>query len=125
MLRRVISIVILFSLLLHFSSRTGFLAYIYAQRHALAHLAGAIREIPITECGSSYYGDSVVIADGDHEPGAIPAVLSSAHEIILFCGSVAASVQPEPVLITREWVGTYTTAAYAAPVPDFFQPPRG
>jgi len=124
MSKRVISVVVLVSLVLHFSSRMGFLAYVYKQRHEVARFFGVIEEVPIAECRSSFYLSTDLLVDGEPDDDATPAVLSGAPEITLFFNSSDTDVRPEWVLLMANVRGVYIPTEYTCPETDVFQPPR-
>jgi hypothetical protein len=84
MLKKSLSIVILISMVLHCSSRLGFLSYLYEKRHTIAYSAGLIAEIPIAICKSDYsFKKSFKIHHDDSEQN-IPPGLVATFEINLF-----------------------------------------
>jgi hypothetical protein len=88
MIRKALSIVVLFSLLLHCSSRLGFLSYLYQQKYKMAFAVGLINEIPIASCSSDYdFGDSKKL-DVKEESGQPAPSLRQASEITLFFSTV-------------------------------------
>lgn len=125
MIRKSLSIVILFSLTLHCAGRTGFLSYLYKQRHEIAYALGLINEVPIAVCSASYYSHngSLAVQTAD-DSAAVPTVLTNAAEIVLFFSAPEFSPAPERLLLCDDLSTKHRTGFYGSPDLDFFQPPR-
>lgn len=125
-MRRIISLVILCSMMLHCASRLGVLSYLYQERHSIAHAMGLIQEIPIALCSSDYdFNQGLIIQDhGDSEN--LPVTFGDAREIILF----APNNDFDNTCYSHHYLaGTLNQPPYlamASPSPHFkiFQPPR-
>lgn len=124
MIRRLVSVLIVVSLMAHFAARTGFLAFIYEQRHEIARLVGLADELPITECGSSYYDDHGLIIHTTDSHESVPPALTKAPDINFFL-----KMPDTLVPLHRKTCctpGDHTLVrSYERPYPDPFQPPRG
>lgn len=125
-MRRIISLVILCSMMLHCASRLGLLSYLYQERHAIAHAVGLIQEIPIALCSSDYdfnQGLSIQVHDDSETQ---PVTFGHAHEITLF----APDNDFDNTRYSHHYLaGTLNQPPYLAtisPSPHFkiFQPPR-
>jgi hypothetical protein len=125
-MRRIISLVILSSMMLHCASRLGILSSFYQQRHIIAHAIGIIREIPIALCSSDYdFNKGLSIQDNDHSE-TLPAKISHAQEITLFAPNsrfdgterlhyyLAGTINQPPYLAT----------IFQSPHGKIFQPPK-
>jgi hypothetical protein len=125
-MRRIISLVILCSMMLHCASRLGILSYLYQERHSIAHAVGLIQEIPIALCSSDYdFNQGLSIQDHD-DSETLPVTFGHAHEITLFAPHndfdntrrshhyLAGTLNQPPYLITIS----------SSPHFKIFQPPR-
>jgi len=125
MIRKSLSIVILFSLVLHCAGRTGFLSFLYKQRHEIAYTLGLIDEVPIAVCSTAYFsnenGASSQITD---EHSDVPMALTNAAEIVLFFITPEFSPAPDRPLLGEDLSTHHTAGFYGSPDLDFFQPPR-
>ncbi len=124
MIRKSLSIVILFSLMLHCAGRTGFLSYLYKQRHEIAYGLGLIDEVPIAICTAGYFvhENGLVIQTG--ETTNVPVVLTNAAEIVLFFTTPEFSPVPDRPLLGENLPTHHIAGFYGSPALDFFQPPR-
>lgn len=124
MIRKSLSIVILLSLVLHCAGRTGFLSYLYKQRHEIAYAMGLIDEVPIAVCSAAYFGQenglTVQITDDNN----VPTVLTTAAEIVLFFMTPEFSSAADRSLLAEDISTHHLTGLYGSPDLDFFQPPR-
>jgi len=125
MIRKSLSIVILFSLMLHCAGRTGFLSYLYKQRHEIAYELGLIDEVPIAICNAGYFvhENGLVIQTTDDSAN-VPVVLTNAAEIVLFFITPEFSAVPDRPLLAKDLLTRHIAGFYGGPDPDFFQPPR-
>jgi len=93
-MKRILSLVVLVSMLLHCSSRLGILSYVYKNRLEIAYSIGMISEMPIAFCSSDYDGDRDLTIqhqdNGDH----LPPVFAQAREIHLFCHEIDFTLHP-------------------------------
>lgn len=124
MSKRVISLVVLFSLVLHFSSRTGLLDYAYARRHAVAQLLGLIAERPIAECSSLYAPDSKLLQSTAAEHESAPPVLIRAGDVNFVLTTVKTVPAPEYFLFYTTARHHYVLGDYESPLQSLYRPPR-
>jgi len=80
-----LTLVILFSMVLHCASRLGILSHVYKQRHEIAFALGLIDEIPIALCSEADFanGATLLISNDHHE--STPSYFNHAAEIVLYC----------------------------------------
>lgn len=123
MIKRVVCIIILGSLMLHFSSRVGMLSFVYKKRHTIQFFLGLIKEVPMTECRAEYNHESMLTASLDLEDESVPPALTCASEINLFFDPAYLEM---PVRLYSEQPprARHLNASYKSPVLDFFQPPK-
>lgn len=124
-MKRIISLLILTSMMLHSASRLGILSHLYEERHSIALTVGLIAEIPIASCSSDY--DFSTGLSVQYEDENTPArTLAQAHEINLFLpvGSLARTLEAHPHLMGLLAGSAYTAMAVQDPSLDIFQPPR-
>ena len=88
MVKRILSLLILISMVLHCSSRLGIISYLYSNRHTLANTLGITQEKHIATCDSNYFADHDLAIDTDHDD--LPVTIVQADEINLFCVSMPA-----------------------------------
>ncbi|MFM7859348.1 MAG: hypothetical protein ACKO96_47350 [Flammeovirgaceae bacterium] len=122
MIRRVISILILASMIIHCASRLGWMDYIYANRHSIAYTLGISAERVITSCGFSYHQDHSFAfrqaADDTSHPE-----LVKAQEIHLFLVlKLEPSLQPTRLIINQP-LQAYFFEEYNLYFSDIFHPP--
>lgn len=125
MIRKVLSVVIILSMVMHCGSRLGFLSYLYEKRHDLAYQVGLIAEIPIAMCSGNYdFNKGLVIQQDDaaaHIPGGIPDAL----EITLFAPAEFFCLTLEQPLPGREPGCHFKLTYHLHPSFDIFHPPLG
>lgn len=126
-MRRIISLVILCSMMLHCASRLGILSYLYQERHSIAQAVGLIQEVPIALCSSDYDFNQGLLSIQDHNDSeTLPVTFGHAHEINLFAPDNAF----DNTCYSHHYLaGTLNQPPYIAtisPSPHFkiFQPPR-
>lgn len=124
MIRKSLSIVILFSLMLHCAGRTGFLSYLYKQRHEIAYAMGLINEVPIAICSAGYFVHEHGLTLQTTDDGNVPTVLTNAAEIVLFFMTPEFSSAPDRPLLDEDPSTRHMAGFYGSPDLDFFQPPR-
>jgi hypothetical protein len=57
MIKKLLSIVIIISMILHCSSRLGVISFLYKSRYDIAASIGIIKEKPIASCDSHYFAE--------------------------------------------------------------------
>ncbi len=124
MLRRFAVFVILTCMVLHCSSRLGFLSYLYEQRQEIVYTLGIISELPIALCSSEYDFDPglVIITAADSDQG-LPSPLFQAQEIQLFFShsqDLVEDLSPSPC---GRQVTAIVNHRYASPALSIFHPP--
>jgi len=125
MIRKSLSIVILFSLMLHCAGRTGFLSYLYKQRHEIAYGLGLTEEIPIAICSAGYFvHENGLVIGTTGENTSVPAVLTNTAEIVLFFTTPEFSPVPDRPLLGENLLTHHVAGFYGSRALDFFQPPR-
>ncbi|MBS1978815.1 MAG: hypothetical protein JST46_15695 [Bacteroidetes bacterium] len=124
MIRKIVAIIVLFSVVMHLSARTGLLAQLYKNRYEIVHKLGLYGELSISECGSSYYADQQLVLPSEHQDESIPPVLTHVSEITLFFKAAESLNSSSMPLLLRESNTHYLTGFYETPGHDFFQPPR-
>jgi hypothetical protein len=83
-MKRIVSLIILVSMMLHCASRLGVISYLYQQRHQIAYQVGLIAEIPIALCDSDHdFSGELKIQHHDNDEK-LPATFTQAPEIQLF-----------------------------------------
>jgi len=111
--------------MLHCAGRTGFLSYLYKQRHEIAYTLGLISEVPIAVCSAGYFvhdnGQAIQTAADSTN---VPAVLTNAAEIVLFFITPEFSSIPDLPLLSENPPAHHIAGFYGSPDLDFFQPPR-
>ena len=122
-IKRVVCIIILGSLMLHFSSRVGMLSFVYKKRHAIQFFLGLIKEVPMTECRAEYNHEPTLTASLDLEDESVPPALTCASEINLFFNPAYLKIPARPYF-EQHPRARYLSASYKRPVLDFFQPPK-
>ncbi len=124
-MKRAVAIVVILTMVLHFASRSGFISYLYSQRHNIALHLGLIDEKPIASCDGNYFSESapLIISNDQDDHSPAPSHLSSAKEIFLFLESVN-PYEPDlkglPMLIAFP----IQPGPYTGPSLAIFQPPR-
>ena len=122
-MKRILSIIILFSMVLHCASRLGILSQVYQKRHVIAYTVGLIGEIPIALCGSDYDpSDKLHIQSGDADE-ALPVNFIQAQEINLFMISGELSLVPDWLLIDERGLYRHHDGLYPSPSFSIFHPP--
>lgn len=125
-MRRIISLVILCSMMLHCASRLGILSYLYQERHSIAHTMGLIQEIPIALCSSNYdFNKGLSIQDND-DSETLPVTIAHAQEITLFAPDTRAADTGDSHYYFAETINqpSYLVAVLPSPHFKIFQPPR-
>lgn len=99
-MKRAVAILILLTMVLHCSSRLGFISYLYNQRHAIAFTVGLFDEIPIAICGDEYFADRapLIIQDLNDTDSQLPVQSSQAREINLFIQGSSYCLTADPGL---------------------------
>ena len=121
--RRILIVVILFSMTLHCFSRLGVLSYVFEKRHEIAYSLGLIAEIPIAICNSDFdFTPGLVVQEADGIQN-LPQHISQAQEIILFFSTVITDITSnEPVTLTTGF-DNREDALYPSPLLSVFHPP--
>jgi hypothetical protein len=124
-MKRIISLLILTSMMLHSASRLGLLSRLYEERHSIALTVGLIAEIPIASCSSDYDFNTGLHVQYDDENSPARALVQ-AHEINLFlpADGLARTLEANPHLMGLLSSSPYTPMAIQDPSLDIFQPPR-
>ena len=125
-MKRVISLVILCSMMLHCASRLGILSYLYQERHSIAHSMGLIQEVPIALCSSNYdFNKGLSIQDND-DSQTLPVTIAHAQEITLFAPDTRAVNADGSHYFFTETINqsSYRVAVHASPHFKIFQPPK-
>lgn len=125
-MRRIISLVILCSMMLHCASRLGILSYLYQERHSIAHAMGFIKEIPIALCSSDYdFNKGLSIQDSDNSQS-FPVTIAHAQEIILFAPDTRPANTNHSHYYLAETIRPpfYLATVLASPHVKIFQPPK-
>lgn len=125
-MRRIISLVILCSMMLHCASRLGILSYLYQERHSIARAVGLIQEIPIALCSSDYDFNQGLTIQHNDDADEMPVTFGHAHEITLFAPNNDFN---DTCYASHYLAGTLNQPPYLAtisPGPHFkiFQPPK-
>jgi len=111
-------------MVLHCATRTGFLSYLYQQRHQIAHSIGIIAEIPIAMCNSNYnFNKGLQLDAHDDEMSDIPATLIQAQEIILFSQTALFNFEPYKEIIIKDYIAFNLQKEYTSPALPVFHPP--
>jgi hypothetical protein len=122
-MKRILSLVVLLSMLLHCSSRLGILSYVYKNRQEIAYSVGMISERPIAFCSSDYDGGRDLTIqqhdDGDH----LPPAFAQAREINLFCHQIDFALQPSYTFTGHIHSPFIHPAPYPEPPSAIFHPP--
>ncbi|HEY3404266.1 MAG TPA: hypothetical protein VGK59_12815 [Ohtaekwangia sp.] len=123
MFRKVLIIVILFSMTMHCFSRLGVMSYLFEKRHEIAYSLGLIAEIPIAVCNSDYDFTPGLAIQGTDDIQHLPLHISQAQEIILFFHTVSTNFLPgEPLTLTIAF-DTREDSHYPSPLLSVFHPP--
>jgi hypothetical protein len=122
-MKKILSIVILFSMVLHCASRLGILSQVYQKRHSIAYTVGLIAEIPIALCGSDYDPSDKLYVQSEDAGEALPANFTQAQEINLFIVNGELSVMPGWLLIATDDPCRYHGSLYPSPSFRIFHPP--
>jgi hypothetical protein len=123
MFKKGVILVILFSMMLHCSSRIGFLSYLYQQRHEIAYTIGLIAEVPIALCSSDYdFDPALKIQAQDESDQTLPSVFQ-AREIQLFFSKQSIDVEPELSIICENQIPGVIEKTYFPPALSIFHPP--
>jgi len=125
-MKRVVCLVILFSMVLHCASRLGLVAYLYDSRYDIAYSMGLIADIPIAVCETEYFTKdapfSIVLPDNQADEQ-MPVKHFQAREIVLFAEEIDKSI---PSIFSALNI-THNTATfesrYPAPELAIFHPP--
>ena len=122
MLKRVASLLIITSMILHCASRLGILSYCYENLHDILFAVGMIKEKPIAFCDSNYFAEKILARDlGDknhHQP-----IFLTAQEIILSAPSDYFSLPDNTSTINSKPFTAYLSAYSGATASDIFHPP--
>lgn len=124
-MRRIVSLLILASMMLHSASRLGILSRLYEERHSIALAVGLITEIPIAQCGSDYdFHTGLTVQYDDQKTTA--GTLAQAHEINLFLpvSGLVRTLEANPHVMGLLNATPYNVMAVQDPSLDIFQPPR-
>lgn len=123
-MKKLISLIIITSMVLHCAGRLGFLNYLFEQRNEIALTLGIIDNIPITECSHEYYaGESLM--DHDNAAQQNPFAAIHTYEVNLFSNSIAFDWRPadfsgcRPKQLAASEVSFYSNFLSRA-----FKPPR-
>src|SRR5690606_42160573 len=124
-MKRIVSLLILTSMMLHSASRLGILSRLYEERHSIALTVGLIAEIPIASCSSDYDFNTSLDVQYDDETTPTRA-LAQAHEINLFvpAGGLTRTLEASAHLMGVTIGSRYQPMAVQNPSLDIFQPPR-
>lgn len=124
MIRRSLTFVILFAMMLHSSSRIGILSLLYQSRHEFAFRAGLIAEIPIAMCSSDYdFTNELEFVDPGDDRSTLPPVFTQMREILLFFQDSMISVKPSLRLMETKNFAFHRERKYSSPGKDIFHPP--
>ena len=125
MARKLLSVIILFTMVLHCASRLGGLSYLYEKRHDFAYSIGLITEKPIAICSSDYdFGKGLAIVSADEDTPTAPGIIQS-QEINLFFISLLELATPERSLVVDGFSDTPLCRYALYPVDSIFHPPLG
>lgn len=122
-MKKILSIIILFSMVLHCASRLGILSQVYQKRHTIAYTVGLIAEIPIALCGSDYDPSDKLYIQSEDAGEALPVNFTQAEEINLFIENGALAVMPGWLFITADGPYRYHSSLYPSPSFRIFHPP--
>ncbi len=124
MIRRLTVWAIITCMVLHCSSRLGFLSYLYEQRQEIAHAFGLITEVPIALCSSEYdFDPGLVILTGTDSDQGLPSPLVQAQEIQLFFISTQELVEDLYASPRGKQLTILVNRRYASPALSIFHPP--
>jgi len=98
--RKIISVVVLLTLLAHFAAKLGIVSYLYQHRNSIAHSVGLIREIPIAICDQHYdFRTEIQFADTE-EKHSVPPPIALNKEVSLFLTPTVVTIVPNRVLLS-------------------------
>lgn len=123
-MKKVLSLILVFSMVLHCAGRLGVIQYLYEQRNQIALALGIIDEIPIPVCSHDYYSSDglVVQADDDQQP---PVRIAQSHEINLFAGNTTFTWAIKSPFVERQTGFPADDApCYSTHLSRIFTPPR-
>jgi hypothetical protein len=124
MLKRICSLVIILSMILHCASRLGVLSHLYENRFDILLFSGVIKEKPIPVCSSDYdfrKGLKIETADAKHHSAGI----IQAQEIDLFLVIPSRAKEFFINSSSDKWKAIDARTCYRAPVFSIFHPPLG
>jgi len=107
-------------MLLHCTSRLGFVSYVYQQRHEIAFSLGLTAEKVIAMCNSNYHKE---IKFAEHHSDNETAPLPNAQEINLFFEVIVVCFTPAYSSGADKRMSFYYYGTYSSPPPDIFHPP--
>lgn len=121
-MRRVVCIIVLFSMMLHCITRLGVTSYLYSKRHQVALSVGLIDEVPITLCKSDYPpGTPLVIAAMQDQN--VPVPFTHTSEIHLFVESATPDIAQNQAMSTLTHQTMMRHSEYTPPALTVFHPP--
>ena len=125
-MKRIVSIVILMSMMLHCASRLGVISYLYETRHDIAYHVGLIAETPIAVCSGDYFGENgplVIHEANSDDTQQAPAQIATAKEITLFSQIACHLYTGENSTSALDHNTFLVESFYSPPDPDVFHPP--
>lgn len=124
-MNKIVSLLILSSMMLHSASRLGVLSRLYEERHSIALTVGLLAEVPIASCSGDYDFDTGLHVQYDDETVPVRA-LAQAQEINLClpASGPARALGASPQLVGLLAVSPYLAMSLQDPSLDIFQPPR-
>jgi len=122
MIKRALSLAILFAMVLHCANRLGGLSYLYEKRNDIAYAVGLIAEKPIAVCSSDYdYNRGLTVVTPEHDPGVRGFVPS--YEINLFVIAFLNFPQPAGSVLIA-FTDRHPADQYSLnPIDSIFHPP--
>ena len=121
-MRRIISVIILLSLMIHTSGRLGLISYVYTHRHDIAYAIGFAGEKVIAVCSGAYFQQTgILLVHDDHSSES--AGLIQAQEIKLINPSAFSfdfTVYNFPMRVSA---GRDQMIPYQVSLTDIFRPP--
>lgn len=123
-MKKILVLIILASMMLHCSSRIGFLSYLYQNRQEIAYQLGLIAEIPIALCSSDYdFDKGLTIKHQDEQDQSLPTPVVQSHEIILFIQHVDVNLENELQVLAIVSPTKVIESRHASPLLSIFRPP--